>query len=153
MRNKYGPHGEDVEEFLAEVEATTDPAVWDQILAQRDSGARVAAGKALVQIGLPASVDSAVDRGARLAYRSLHLTRNDLPHAFLGLSDVYDTIGDAAAALALGNRLAPEHRRTYLASFAAAGFASVLASYAWTALDQDTETGPQTSDVSPPAEG
>jgi hypothetical protein len=143
MSNKYGPHGEDVEAFLAEVEATTDPAVWDQLAAGIDLQLRtalVAAGKASSKTKLSASVDSAIDRGSRLAYRNLHLTNEDLPHAFFGRRDVYDLIGDATLALALGDRLASEHRQTFLGLFATAGFASVLASHAWTSLDTNTDT-------------
>jgi hypothetical protein len=146
VTNKFGPHGADVAAFLADVEATTDPNIWDQILAGENPSTGVAAMSALTKTRLSASASSAVDRGVRLAYKSLHLTREDLPHAFFGPRDVSNVIGGAAATLAVGDQLAAEHRRTFLGPFADLGFASVLSSYAWTTLDTETPTGPEAAD-------
>jgi hypothetical protein len=150
MSNKYGPHGEDVEAFLAEVEATTDPAVWDQILTGIDREGLAAAAKARTKIKLSASASSAVYSGALRAYRSLHLTNEDLPRSLFGRIDASSAIDDAAGVIARGDRLAPEHRWVCLSPFATAGFASVLASHAWTSLDANTDTGQQASETSSP---
>src|SRR4051794_11850671 len=99
--DKYGPHGQDVAGFLAEVRASKS-ATWSALLERvRPSQAQVEATDAVMAVRLPASVRTAVDANAVAAFRSLGLSPDDFPGR-RQLMRIDDAINTAAFALAAG---------------------------------------------------
>jgi hypothetical protein len=140
VKSTFGPHGADVEAFLAEVEARPEPALWDAIASRMDGDLNIAAGNAIREVGMSASLNSALNRAVGAAFRSLRLTKADVPSAFFGTSDVRTCIEKGTFTLALGDKVPGEPRRYMLALFADQGFASVLNSQAWADLaDADAD--------------
>jgi hypothetical protein len=122
--SKYGPHGQAVADFLAEVRASGHE-VWAALLEHvRPSEAQVEATDAVMAVRLSASVRTAVDAEAVAAFRSLGLTPEEFPGR-RQLMRIDDAINTAAFALAAGDQLAPEHAAILLRPFAAVGFTSV----------------------------
>lgn len=124
MANTFGAHGEAVEAFIDEVRAT-GPDRWQDVFALTTSGPEVlAATDAVREIGLSASVSSAIESATLKAFRGIGLRREDF-RAGIGVSALLTAIQSAAAALAVGPALDPEHRRALLEPFRATGFTSV----------------------------
>src|SRR4051794_28709758 len=123
--SKYGPHGEQVAEFLDEVRGS-EPDVWTALVERvRPSTAQVEAVNAVVAARLSASVQAAVDADAVAAFRSLELSPDDFPGR-RQLMRIDDAINAAAFALAAGDQVAPEHAVTLLRPFADVGFTPVV---------------------------
>ncbi|MGW6130192.1 hypothetical protein ACWFNE_09215 [Cellulomonas sp. NPDC055163] len=137
MTNKYGAHSEVVEAFLDEVRSTGKP-VWRRYAELAvPSRAVVAAGRALNDVALPASVKTSLYSDSLAAFRSTGLTDDDVPEGVY-VSRVAGGIQNAATALAAGDALAAAHRRVLLVPFAGCGFASVEA-----ALPPEPEPEPE----------
>jgi hypothetical protein len=123
--SRYGPHTQDVADFLAEVRGS-ERTVWTALLEHAEpTPAAVEATEAVMAVRLSASVLTAVDADAVAAFRSLGLSRADFPGR-LALASIDDAINCAARALAAGDQLAPQHVGTLLRPFAAVGFSSVV---------------------------
>jgi hypothetical protein len=121
---KLGPHGAAVEAFLDEVRASP-PERFLEVYEQSAANTGVLeATRGLAAVPMSAAVSSAVESATMKAFRSLGLRKEDFPPR-LGVSEVATALRSAAGALAVGDALAPEHRRVLLAPFVRAGFASV----------------------------
>lgn len=124
--SKYGPHGDAVTAFLDEVSAA-DKATWYRFAEIAvPSAAFTAAASAQVHTPMSASVQSAVYSAALASFRALGLKPADMPPG-VRVSAVSVGIDGALAAIAAGDKLAAEHRRTLLEPFAALGFATAMA--------------------------
>jgi hypothetical protein len=125
-KSKYGPHGDAVVAFLAEVSAT-DKATWYRFTEVAVPSAAIeAATSALVDTPFSASVSSAVYGAALASFRALGLKPADMPSG-VRVSAVSVRIRGALRAIAAGDKLAAEHRRALLEPFAAVGFATAVA--------------------------
>lgn len=124
-RHKFGPNAADVEAFFAEVSQTCDIEQWRTLLEGKNpSKAVLHAMDAVGEVGLSASVDSAIGKASYDALPSIGLSDAAFPGLIMPFSRLMRMLGLAAVALALGEKLPLEHRRTLLGPFAAAGFAS-----------------------------
>jgi hypothetical protein len=122
--SRFGKRGDAVQAFVDEVSATA-PDRWQEVFAASTPTPEVlAAAEALREVGLSASVSSAIDSATRTAFRGLGLRKEDF-RAGIGVSGLLTDIQYAASALAVGDALAPEHRRVLLEPFRATGFRSV----------------------------
>jgi len=125
-RNKFGPNGPDVEAFFAEVGGVRDLERWRTVLEGKNSSKMVLrAVDAIDEVGLSASVDSAIGKAEYDALPPIGLSDASFPGLIMPFSNLISMLGLAAVALALGDRLPLEHRRTLLGPFAEAGFSSV----------------------------
>gem|GEM_PF-6486242 len=125
-RNKFGPKGSDVEAFFAEVSEICDIEQWRTLLeGENSSKATLLAMAAIREVGLSASVDSAIGKARDAALPPIGLSDAAFPGMIMPFSGLMGMLGQAAVALALGEKLPLEHRRTLLGPFAAAGFSSV----------------------------
>jgi len=137
-RSKFGPNGPDVEAFFAEVSEVCDLERWRVLLGgESPSKAVLRAMHAVREVGLSASVDSAIGKATYDALPPIGLSDASFPGLIMPFSSLIEMLGLAAVALALGERLPLEHRRTLLGPFAAAGFSSVAVGLA----GADTELG------------
>jgi hypothetical protein len=131
--SKYGPHGDAVAAFLDEVSAADKAAWYGFAETAVPSVAFAAATSALVDTPFSASVQSALYSAALASFRALGLKPADMPPG-VRVSAISVRIDGALAAIAVGDKLAAEHRRTLLEPFAAVGFATATA--ALRALDE-----------------
>lgn len=126
MHSRFGKSGSDVEQFFREVSNTRDPGRWTKVLSGYDSRSRIAAIDAIREVGLPASVSSAISKAKYSAVAPIGLADSDFPDVRRGVQRTLAMVGLAAVALALGAKLPSEHREALLAPFAEAGFTSAL---------------------------
>lgn len=126
LSSKFGKNGPDVEQFFDEVSNTSDRGRWAIVLSGYNPESDIAAMDAVREVGLSASVDSAVGKTTYTAVAPIRLTDDDFPGVRGGVGKILGMVGLAAIALALGSKLPAEHRKALLAPFAEAGFTSVL---------------------------
>ncbi len=126
MASKFGKNGPAVEQFYREVSGTRDLGRWAKVLAGYNPKADIAAMDAIRDVGLSASVDSAIGKATYTAVGPTGLADEDFPERERGAQKILGMVDLAAVALALASVLPAEHRRNLLGPFAAAGFVSVL---------------------------
>lgn len=125
MAHKYGPSHESVTAFLEEVRATPKEA-WRPLM-EGDTTVQEQAAAVKATVGaMSAAVRAAVDKAGRDAFASVGLTNDDLDRR--PRTNARDRVASAAIALAMGDKLAAEHREVLLRVFVDAGFTSVSGS-------------------------
>jgi hypothetical protein len=123
MSDTFGVHGAVVARFLDQVRraSTGDWRRYLEAVAGQPRGARREVLRTL-EPRLGAAVETAVDRAADEAYRSLRLSSDRFPGVEARFIALHTDVITAALVLAAGDTLGPHARQVLLQPFADAGF-------------------------------